>query len=198
MILTSYWCDKRTSEKICQSALYTVKWFINIRHQIKLDRVGRSNPPVKSCYLEVKIRSVCIPGAHTSWEIAQGISNYTLSQLRLTILSRRSINWIHLYADISGLTRSIYVVTLKFLVAIIYWVLAACLEIYICYAYRWLFFNWSGLTMEYFSNVWIKILRVREVVICLRPCNWCSQISNWDMATFKFPLFWLCSTVTEY
>lgn len=149
-ILASHWCDKWSSEKICQSALYTVKWFINIRDQIRLDGVGRSKPPVKSCYLKVKIRSVCIPWAHTSWEIAQGIPSCTLSQLRLTILSRRSINWIHLYVNISGLTRSAYVVTLRTIVAAIYWVLAACLGIYIrCSAEEYFFIPtyWLG-TLE--------------------------------------------------
>lgn len=101
--LASHWCDEWPSEKICHSALYTVKWFINIRDEIRLDRVGRGKPPVKSCYLKVKIRSVCIPWAHTSWEIAQGIPRWMLSQLGLT---RSSVDWIHLYVDISGLTRS--------------------------------------------------------------------------------------------
>lgn len=90
-ILASFWCDGWPREKICQSALYTVTWFINIRDQIRLDRVGRSKPPVKSCYLKVKIRSVCIPWAHTSWEIAQGIPSCMLSQLRLTLSSWRPI-----------------------------------------------------------------------------------------------------------
>lgn len=113
-----------------------VKWFINIRYQIKLDGVGRSKPPVKSYYLKVKIRTVCIPWAHTSWEIAQGIPRCTRSQLGLTIISRRSINWIHLYVDISKLTRSTCVVTLKTTIAAIYWVLAACLKMYIYYVCR--------------------------------------------------------------
>ena len=82
---------------------------------MKLDGVGRSKPPVKSCYLKVKIRSVCIPWAHTSWEIAQGILSCTWSQLGLAILSRRSINWVHLYVDILGLTRSTYIVSLVLL-----------------------------------------------------------------------------------
>lgn len=82
---------------------------------MKLDGVGRSKPPVKSCYLKVKIRSVCIPWAHTSWEIAQGILSCTWSQLRLTVLSRRSINWVHLYVDILGLTGSTYIASLVLL-----------------------------------------------------------------------------------
>lgn len=193
MILTSCWRDEWLSEKICQSAMYTVKRFINIRHQIKPDGVGRSKPPVKSCYLKVKIRSVCIPWAHTSWEIAQGIPNCTPSQLRLAILSRRSVNWAHLYVDISGLTGSTYVVTLQTLVAVIYWVLTACLEIDICYAYRGLllFFHWNviGKGVFFGPHLWIRISRVREDVTCLKPCKWCSQIWSWDMATSNFLSF---------
>lgn len=71
-IILSSWYDGRWVERKHQSALYTVKWYINVWYQIKIDGIGTSKTPVKSCYSKVKVRWVCILWAHTSWEAAQG------------------------------------------------------------------------------------------------------------------------------
>lgn len=145
---------------MCQSALYTVKWFINIRDQIWLDRVGRSKPPVKSCYLKVKIRSVCIPWAHTSCEIAQSILKCMPSQLRLTILSTRPVNWMNI--PVCRYFRVDYAIALKNIGASICQVLAACLKIYVLCLQRTIFVFFLIIIYG------LGTLRVREAETCLR------------------------------
>lgn len=127
----------------------------------------------------MKIRSVCFPWAHSSWEIAQGLPSCAWSLLRLTILFRRPINWIHLYVDIPGLTRSTCVVTIRTTVAAIYSVLAACLAIYVCHICGALF-------LSPFTS---RTLRFREVVTCQRPLKQHSQASDMKSAWISFFFF---------